>query len=1006
MRLKRKPTLWLTALILWHFTGYAQGSSAKPDWESNESITRLPKIELGTWAVPDTVKNQWTDNEGNSTFHRYPPCYLLDLKEGTDVKPGKEYLLKDIAGLFGPQGLLQDKNDNLYRLMHHPLLNGIRIFYEATGGPVDVDFMFGAGGFGNRLCYYYVSPKSDLDKTTLSLAQSLTNRQIPTFCITDQMRTSIHMERYKKENGEWKLQPKGELGNSTLGDKLNSDNNYGGWGDDMISGKSFRLKYFGADYTDLPSDQFPIGTRIYFFLATYDDFTWNGGTGDKPRLPYSIKFSYRALNREFGVQGKWDFEHYDSHKEKYTEHGPGIFASASVNFTYTDSDKGTLENVNFLTWEDWTQPITRPDWPETEPKVGDFDMNDVGFGLYGVNNPLLTTISDAKINLEVIQEVKDFQDGFDSAKGAWKNYFRYKFILKNGEEGNEGEGRQNMVYSRSLHPVTFTCTNPETGEGRFEPSYTWASIRRFTDDSENGEVVKYLVFRKTARYMDPNDPTKEMVPRAEYLNDEKLRYRIEYAMATDFSDEDQDTYLPKIWDGKWSTPEGKTVDYFEHDRGSENDKTPLPLETMTSLYHDATETLNPENKYINKKRFWMRFAFRDGIRVQTNKNTVASPRASFVIEPRGTVSETDLSGADTKHLKSPADLAPIKNRTFFTITYNPKTELYDKEHISALFIVNEKGKRFCKIQHIGNQWVISPESTDDPDNQDRLFEIVRVIDESETCRHIVLKTNLVPEKDFGVMVETARDLYPENKVMTVTRYNTFGVYPVKCSMPSLTFNEVLINPGGRRFTGPDNSAHYVFNSNTEWSLHGVTNPSEAIFSQWRSYNNPSYPWNEATEPYFNILHNNTATTGTIPADNYNSWLEESFDESVNKLIDNHDGSWSNHDILAQNYDGVSELNARYIIRAYLPSSPAILNKDAAGVIRRADAAQTDGYIVLEDQKEASSRQHYVVSGVENVSVDSDVETIYYDLQGQRVANPVVGQIYITVRGSSASKEVY
>ena len=314
MRLKRKPTLWLTALILWHFTGYAQGSSATPapDWESNESITRLPKIELGTSAVPASVKNKWTDNEGDSTSHRYPPCYLLDLKEGTDVKPGKEYLLKDIAGLFGPQGLLQDKNDNLYRLMHHPLLNGIKIFYEATGGPVDVD-----------LCYYYVPPESDLDKTTLSLAQSLTNRQIPTFCITDQMRTSIHMERYKKENGEWKLQSKGELGNSTLGDKLNSDNNYGGWGDDLISGKSFRLKYFGKKYEEEPSDSFPDGTRIYFFLATYDDFTWNGGTDDQ-KLPYSIKFSYRALNREFGVQGKWDFEHYDSHKEKYTEYGPGI----------------------------------------------------------------------------------------------------------------------------------------------------------------------------------------------------------------------------------------------------------------------------------------------------------------------------------------------------------------------------------------------------------------------------------------------------------------------------------------------------------------------------------------------------------------------------------------------------------------------------------------------------------------------------------------------------------
>lgn len=256
MRIKHKSALSLILFTAFSCTIYAQESAAQ-GWEQNEHITKLKKIELGQWTVPDTVKIKWTDKYGKWEIHNYPSCYLLDLKEGSDVTPGKSYVLKDMAEMFGPDGLLKDANDNLDRLMQSPLMSATRLVYTAKGGPVDVDYMFGSGGFGNRLCYFYVPADSEYDKTTLSVAQTLADNKIPTFCIADQMRTSIHMDRFEKQNGEW-TKINEVVGNSALGDKLKDDtDNYGGWGDNLITGKRFRLKYFGPDYTGKRPTSFP-----------------------------------------------------------------------------------------------------------------------------------------------------------------------------------------------------------------------------------------------------------------------------------------------------------------------------------------------------------------------------------------------------------------------------------------------------------------------------------------------------------------------------------------------------------------------------------------------------------------------------------------------------------------------------------------------------------------------------------------------------------------------------
>lgn len=690
------------------------------------------------------------------------------------------------------------------------------------------------------------------------------------------------------------------------------------------------------------------------------------------------------------IREKWDYLNCPEHKTKQDRYGAGIIAAAAVNFTYTDSDKGSLENIDFMTWEDWTQPV----FGEGR-KVGDFDMGDVGFGIYGVKNPIFDAISDSNVGLKVVQEVKDFQDSFNvSGKGSLANAYRYKFMLENGTDG------KNLVYSRALQPVTFTRFNETTGEGRFEPSYTWVTVYRFSDDSEVADEECCMVIRKTASLPDGR------APKVEDLNNPDLVYRLDYAMTEAYAEQ----RLPQVWDGKWKFDDGEKL-FFEYSRGENNDNTPLPLERMTSIYHDVTETLNPENEYVDSKRFWMVFAFRDGIRVPTDEDGVASPRAQIVIEPRGTVDHIDLQDEEVKHMKSYDSLMPIDNRTYFTISYNPRANLFGKEHISALFIVNNEGARFCKIiyKEDTDTWETMAESTDHPDNQDRLYEIVDVIDESETMRHILLATNLAVDKNFGVMVETERDVYPG--ALSVIKYNTFGTYPVECRMPALRFDDLKLGALGRRPENDDPSAPFVFNSDTRWSVQGLDDASEVIFSQWRNYNSPAHSWETIGDPdevYANILYNNQALTGTIPGDKYQAWLNESFNDSSNNLIYNGDCSWSNHDVLAQIYDGASDVVALYLIRAYIPYVPAVLSLKETQTKRKAEVTegkQVPGYVVLQAMKNASANQSDPSTGVETVTTDPATPAEYYNLQGQRVANPVAGEIYIIRRAGEVSKMI-
>ena len=294
------------------------------------------------------------------------------------------------------------------------------------------------------------------------------------------------------------------------------------------------------------------------------------------------------------------------------------------------------------------------------------------------------------------------------------------------------------------------------------------------------------------------------------------------------------------------------------------------------------------------------------------------------------------------------------------------------------------------------------ESNDHADNQNPDFKILDVIDESDTRRHFVLSTNLAPDKKFGVMVETQRDLKFDG--VSVIDYNTFGGYPAECQMPTLSFDKADLYKNGVHANG-DGNYTYILAAETGWALTDASDPGQSLFSQWRSYNSPTYPWNNNESAYLNILHGNEAATGTILAENYQAWLKESFGDGKNPLIDNGDGTWTNHDVLAQKNEDVTEVKVNYVLRAYLPSAPAILADRQSMNAVAAEARANGPYVVLEATKDVSAVRSALTTGIATITADADAPAVYYNLRGQRVAAPVAGELYIVRRGTQVSKEI-
>lgn len=946
----------------------AEGTRTQ-SWE-NGPVAQLKKIELGSWAFADNTPDDdcWEDNLGNKNFHNYPPCYLLDLGE-EDVTTGRGYILKDIAPMFGSAGLLQDKRNNMDRLMSSPLMTGTEIVHEATGGPIDVDFLFGAGGFGNRLCYYYAPAEAAVDKDTRALVKAFAEGEIPTFCIDTQMRASKHMERWKKNaSGEWEMLDKSttEFSNDHLGTVLakGPDSNYGGWGDDLITGKKFRLKYYGPAYDQEPTDYFPAGTRIYFFLVTYNDGGWNGelnddGTWKDTRLPYSVKFASRKLNAEFGTQGNW--WDLDQHREYGELYGEGVMAAAAINYWFADSNTGETVNLNLLSWEDRVQPEMTGDAYKAN---SDYDMGDVAFYLTGVKNPI-TDINEADpLNLRV-----DPWSSYDPATNT-NSYTHWLNIVNNDNESS-------ALRSGDLQPMTVK-------NGNIEPGYTWVSISRYDNDGNVANPLKYLVIRKSASLDGRADGSYQVAD----LLDPNLKIKIAYAFV--------DTYGQSLDNVKFNTP-GKGISEFT--RG-ENDTTPIDFTDIVYKYeHSAVTTGSHPWKY----GYQMSFSLNGGKIRTTNQDKVMIPRSEIIVDPRGTAEAIDFADSDEKHFIG--KLPDINNRMYVTVRCSNVTDMDGKDQIKAVALCGTgkldhykdgsmpavSNNILCVITRgDDNKWTITSNNGN--------YRLAGA-SEHDDAQWLVLEADLVPSDVHAVIYTQVKDTKNDQ-----IDNNFYGIAPQGCKLPELKF-DVDLHFEGEAFTYYDEERGCypaLFQGLTTWSIDGFDDNSGVQFNQWRKYDNVLYQWGGTGEAYLNILHGVEPRSGSIPAELYTPWLGYRDSDHSETISSNDlsfaDGRWTNHDVLVQPFDEKSHVTSHYLMRAYyVPAAPENLPEARANNGR---------YIVLEASKLAEANQRQT-TGIENVDSDSATAApVYFNLQGVQVAAPEAGQIYIVVRGDKTTKEVY
>lgn len=958
----QKLTLALVAASM-TFASLAAEEASQFPWQTGP-VSKLKKIDLGTWSFADDINpdDQWVDDLGNKKTHNYPSCYQLDLSGEGDITIGRGYILKDIAPMFGSTGLLQDKRNNLDRLMSSPLMTGTEIVHEATGGPVEVDFMFGAGNFGNRLCYYYAPAEVTVDKDPRALVKAFAENEIPTFCIDPQMRASKHMERWKKDSqtGEWKKLDKNvdHFDNDHLGRvlALGPDTNYGSWGDDLITGRRFRLKYFGAGYDQEPTDNFPAGTRIYFFLVTYNDGNWDGeldknGQWKDSRLPYSVKFASRTLNTEFGTQGNW--WKIDNHREYGEKYGSGAMAASAINYWYADSNTGQPVNLNMISWEDRIQPES--DGNGTYTANSDYDMGDVAFALYGVKNPI-TDIDEADpLRLRV-------DPWSDYAPTDNTNHYTHWLNIV-----NEGGA---PVRSCDLQPVTFS-------DGRLLPAYTWVSISQYEDGGDAARPLKFLVIRKSARLDGKNDGEYQ----AADLVNENLRIKLDYAYV--------DSYGQDL-----AGVEFKSVQN-EFTRGI-NDETAVDFGNLYYKYEQDTEATG---SHPWKYGYQMSFSLNGGKIRNTNIDTVMIPRSEIIVDPRGTAEDIDFAGTEEKHFTG--TLPEIKNRMYVTVRCADLTDLDTKEDIKAVMLCGTDRLSHYKdgsAPSIGNNILCILTKGDDNNwavsSQNGNYQLAGM-SAHDDAQWLVLEADLVPSDVHAVIYTQCED--KKNKQID---NNFYGIAPKGCTLPALDFKVDDL-----RYEGvPHDKDYYaaIFPARTSWSVEGFDNNSGILFNQWRAYNNGFFKWNDDESAYLNILHGTEPRSGSMPADRYTAWLGYDTHTNTTNVTNNEltfdNGRWTNLDVLAQPYENERQVTADYLLRAYyVPQAPTNLPLTRAAANR---------YVVLEAGQQASARQNEW-TGIEDAAADSATgEPVYYNLQGMRTAAPQAGQTYIVVRGTVASKEVY
>ena len=472
----------------------------------DKQIIALRKKELmGQWKydADSEPTERWTQ-QGGSEWHDLPTFKMLDF-DAANATPGRTYRWKDVEGLLGAGGLLEDKNrNNLVNIYASPLMTSTNLVYEAKGNePVTVDYMFSSAAFGSRLGYFYV--KAGDTRTTADLCKVLSKHEIPTYALTNEMRAGKHITRISSDGNH-------TVGNTDLGNIGKPGTDQESWKDDSFRGKKFTLKYYGDDYKAEAAENFPEGTKIYFYLATYntpDELTLNPVDDDGSlRNPDSFVFSSRELNKEFGTLGNWRKSNSTVHNNYYTKFGAGIKGAVAVNYKYTDA-YNQEQDLNLLCWEDWSQS-------------DEFDMNDVVFSLDGVKKIDTNDGTLPEIQLEGKRV---------SVYNAETRKNEYKHLLKvSPKDAVNGPLRSSHLQSI---PVGSDYFYTPIYISRID--YT-ANGRRITDKDFGKGCAKTIVLSKTAYDKDATADNKEdhrlIITEANRYNKD-IQYTIDYAVLDD-----------------------------------------------------------------------------------------------------------------------------------------------------------------------------------------------------------------------------------------------------------------------------------------------------------------------------------------------------------------------------------------------------------------------------------------------------------------------------------------
>ena len=992
----------------------------------DKQIIALRKKELmGQWKydADSEPTERWTQQKG-SEWHDLPTFKMLDF-DAANATPGRTYRWKDVEGLLGAGGLLEDKNrNNLVNIYASPLMTSTNLVYEAQGGkPVTIDYMFSSAADGSRLGYFYV--KAGDTRTTAQLCQVLSKHEIPTYALTNEMRASKHITRISSDGNH-------TVGNTDLGNIGKPGTDQESWKDDSFRGKKFTLKYYGDDYKAEAAENFPEGTKIYFYLATYqtgDELTLNPVNGDGSlRNPDSFVFSSRELNKEFGTLGNWRKTSNEVHKKYHDMFGAGIKGAVAANYKYTDADN-VEQDLNLLCWEDWSQS-------------DEFDMNDVVFSLDGVKR-----INTNNGTLPEIQLEGKRVSVYNAETG--KN--EYKHLLKvSPKDAVNGPLRSSHL---QRIPVGSSAFNTPIYISRID--YT-ADGRRIDAKDFGKGCAKTILLRKIAH---DSNGSELLITEDNKNNKDIIQYTIDYAVV----------------DNQYTGGSGWKQLKGLYRRGESDDEIIdlsqiqwLEGEDKKGWVEDAhDQAINAGNDFIVKEIYKARL---DGIKVdkdgdgKVDDNLMDSNTVEFSL-PTGTV---DFKLAGMHDELDGNEMGQISNGYIVEFNVNGNVGQTRNEvnvsndnikHLSSVYTANDEDGNFSwhtfTTQLDGGIRTASLKTSDNctfglnvaKKPSDPVLEVAKPVitlaNESRDYKALY-KWNVDTSWELvGAVGADCTPLYKQwysfndpfegdgkgcREHGSETSYTHEGLvqdktfpnkseitfeYTVRGYIPVYVNGDARLMPDGIAYSG-------TANEKTEVGKFAADGNPETKWCD-NTQNGKNYPW---LEYKYNdsVTVSRWAVLGAWGKEAWNDLLRDFklqyWDESTNK--------WEDIDGITENKDNqivrlISEPVTAKRFRLYVTAGEQNGNKtprvyeftlfgskasSQSGIKARAAAAAPsfDSYYVVE-----ANNSGYEIgglnTGVDSIETDADAEAEYYDLQGMRVANPRSGNVYIVIRGGKASKQI-